>query len=158
MTPEAIDNARWLRRQSPVVSDVFWYLYDNTGEDRHIPFGPIERETGHPHQAVRRACRLLARHGLARYANGLWSDDGLAGAGYGITKEGDLAADALVAESTRLRECADALADALQNMYSGVRYIQQGQGLFPGPWWERVITKAKDALSTYREVGREGEE
>lgn len=109
MTPEAIDNAKWLRRQSPVVSDVFWYLYDNTGEDRHIPFGPIERETGHPRQAVRRACRLLARHGLARYANGLWSDDGLAGAGYGITKEGDLAAQGwldMELEAIGMREVA----------------------------------------------------
>lgn len=65
----------------------------------------------------------------------------------------------LEAENVRLRERADALADALENMYSGVRYIQQGQGLFPGSWWERAITKVKDALSAYREVGRaNGEE
>lgn len=66
---------------------------------------------------------------------------------------------ALQGENDRLREQADALADALQNMYSEGRYIQQGQRLFPGSWWERAITKAKDALSTYREAGRRnGEE
>ena len=38
---------------------------------------------------IRRACRSLARKGLAEYMRGLWTEDGeMAGAGYGITKAG----------------------------------------------------------------------
>lgn len=43
--------------------------------------GPDDRK------AVRRACRSLARKGLARYGRGLWTEDGeMAGAGYAATK------------------------------------------------------------------------
>ena len=45
---------------------------------------------------VRRACRLLARKGLARYERCLWSDGGEPrGAGYGATKAGVEAATTL---------------------------------------------------------------
>lgn len=38
---------------------------------------------------IRRACRSLARKGLAEFHRGLWSDDGEpAGSGYGATKAG----------------------------------------------------------------------
>jgi hypothetical protein len=37
---------------------------------------------------VRRACRSLARKGLAAYERTLWNDDGPAGAGYRATEEG----------------------------------------------------------------------
>jgi DNA-binding transcriptional MocR family regulator len=40
---------------------------------------------------VRRACRALARKGLAEYVRGLFDDDGMvAGSGYCATKEGAL--------------------------------------------------------------------
>jgi hypothetical protein len=40
-------------------------------------------------KAIRRACRSLARKGLAEYGRGLWCDDGTpAGSGYGITRSG----------------------------------------------------------------------
>lgn len=92
----AIESARWLRRTSAVVQDVLWCLHDNTDTDTCLSFGQIGHETGYPRAAVRRACRLLTRHGLARYSNGLWNDDGPAGAGYGITTEGQQAANALL--------------------------------------------------------------
>ena len=40
-------------------------------------------------KAVRRACRSLARKGLAQYGSGLWTEDGaMAGSGYAATKAG----------------------------------------------------------------------
>ncbi len=37
---------------------------------------------------VRRHCRKLARKGLLEYGKGLWNDEGPAGSGYRITKNG----------------------------------------------------------------------
>lgn len=40
-------------------------------------------------KAVRRACRSLARKGLARYGRGLWTEDGeMFGSGYAATDAG----------------------------------------------------------------------
>ncbi len=67
-------------------------LFQNSMPDgeRCIPFRVIEDETGLPRAEVRRACRALARKGLAQYFRGLWSEeeDRPAGAGYCISKAG----------------------------------------------------------------------
>ncbi|MCW2276336.1 DNA-binding MarR family transcriptional regulator [Rhodoblastus acidophilus] len=43
----------------------------------------LSRETGLDRQQVRRACRSLARKGLAVFGRGLWTEDGTpAGSGY----------------------------------------------------------------------------
>jgi hypothetical protein len=52
-------------------------------------FDPLARETGLDRKVVRRACRSLARKGLAEYGRGLWSEDGEpAGSGYAATRAG----------------------------------------------------------------------
>jgi len=52
-------------------------------------FDGISRETGLDRKIVRRACRSLARKGLAEYGRGLWTEDGEpAGSGYAATKAG----------------------------------------------------------------------
>lgn len=54
-----------------------------------FPFAPIMSRTKLDRATVRRACRSLARKGLAEYARGLWTMDGEpAGAGYGATIAG----------------------------------------------------------------------
>lgn len=54
-------------------------------------FEPIQRETGLDRKVVRRACRSLARKGLAKYHRGCWTDEGRpAGSGYGATEKGRL--------------------------------------------------------------------
>jgi hypothetical protein len=50
--------------------------------------GLIDEAKGLDLKSVRRACRSLARKGLAKYERSLWSDDGPAGAGYRATEEG----------------------------------------------------------------------
>lgn len=56
----------------------------------YLAFAGISRRSAiEDRKAVRRACRSLARKGLALYGRGLWSDDGEpAGSGYRCTKEG----------------------------------------------------------------------
>lgn len=55
----------------------------------YFSFATITAETGLDRKVVRRACRALARKGLAEYGKGLWSEDGEpAGSGYAITKQG----------------------------------------------------------------------
>lgn len=50
------------------------------------PDSPLDRPR------IRRACRSLARKGLAEYHRGLWTEDGeMAGAGYCITSAGQKA-------------------------------------------------------------------
>ena len=58
-------------------------------EPPYLPFAPIMARTGLDRRVVRLACRSLARKGYAGYSRGLCNDDGLVGAGYGITKRGD---------------------------------------------------------------------
>jgi hypothetical protein len=51
-------------------------------------FAPIMAETALSRREVRRACRSLARKGLAKYERGLWSEDGgPAGSGYSATRK-----------------------------------------------------------------------
>ena len=50
---------------------------------------PIADQTGLPRDIVVATLRDLTNCGLARFARGLWTDDGTpAGAGYGLTAEG----------------------------------------------------------------------
>lgn len=52
-------------------------------------FQSLILETGLERKQVRRACRSLARKGLAQYGRGLWTEDGeVAGSGYCATKAG----------------------------------------------------------------------
>lgn len=54
----------------------------------------IANETGLDRRLVRRACRSLARKGLANYERGLFNEDGeVAGSGYRCTFEGCYALD-----------------------------------------------------------------
>ena len=53
-----------------------------------LTFSGIQSQTGLDRRVIRLACRALARQGLARYVNGLWSDNGPAGAGYCSTDAG----------------------------------------------------------------------
>lgn len=89
----AADDAAWLKRQRWETFDVGLALYENTdANETFVPFKMIEVLTGISRPVVRRACRQLARRGLAAYGKGLWSEEGgLAGAGYGITEAGDAA-------------------------------------------------------------------
>jgi hypothetical protein len=74
-------------------STVLAILTEQGGEDSEcgfLGFKGIEHEMPSlERQAIRRACRSLARKGLARYAKGLWTDDGRpGGSGYAATKAG----------------------------------------------------------------------
>lgn len=52
-------------------------------------FSSLGSETNLERKVVRRACRSLARKGYARFASGLWTEDGEpAGSGYGATHDG----------------------------------------------------------------------
>lgn len=76
---------------NPTAQKVLVFLADEYSEDFGcFGFAGIMNGTGiDDRKAVRRACRLLARKGLARYERSLWSDCGEPrGAGYGATKEG----------------------------------------------------------------------
>lgn len=53
-----------------------------------FPLAFLAQETGLHRDVVRGVCRSLVDQGLAHYLKGLWSDDGPAGAGYGITDAG----------------------------------------------------------------------
>lgn len=62
---------------------------DAVGTDYCLPFNALSSDTGLDRKVVRRACRALARKGLAHFKSGLWAEDGeLAGSGYGITEAG----------------------------------------------------------------------
>lgn len=62
------------------------YSYEGFG---YCPFGTISANTQLERKVVRRACRLLARKGLAEYGKGLWTEDGEpAGSGYSATRAG----------------------------------------------------------------------
>lgn len=70
------------------VLEVLAEGYDSWGETGYWSFDPLSKKTGLDIKQVRRACRSLARKGLAEFMRGLWSDDGPAGAGYGSTRTG----------------------------------------------------------------------
>ena len=54
-----------------------------------LNFAGLMRRTGLDRKTVRKACRKLARKGLAEFQKGLWTDCGEpAGAGYGATRAG----------------------------------------------------------------------
>lgn len=62
------------------------------------PFAPIMQETGLDRERVRAACRSLRARGLAEFYRGLWTDClEPAGSGYGLTKAGLAALDAIEA-------------------------------------------------------------
>lgn len=70
------------------VLEVLAEVYDPE-EWRAYNFGGLSRMLGLDRKEVRRACRSLARKGLAKYERALWNeDDGPAGAGYRATEEG----------------------------------------------------------------------
>jgi DNA-binding MarR family transcriptional regulator len=77
---------------TPQHKAVLAYLAENSGTDWdgcYRPFAPIMEETGLDRATVRRACRALARKGLAEYSNALSDMDGrFRGAGYAATKAG----------------------------------------------------------------------
>ena len=55
----------------------------------YLGFASLSSETRLDRKKVRRACRSLARKGLAEYGRGLWTEDGeLAGSGYAATPVG----------------------------------------------------------------------
>lgn len=59
-------------------------------------FKHIAKDTGLEIKQVRRACRSLAKKGLAEYVRGLFDDDGfVAGSGYCATEEGRKLGDEL---------------------------------------------------------------
>lgn len=54
-----------------------------------LGFAAISRRAKMDRARTRRACRSLARKGLAEFQRGLWTDDGHpGGSGYGATKAG----------------------------------------------------------------------
>jgi len=58
-------------------------------EPLYYHFASIMGDTRFDRAKVRRIVRHLARKGLAKYAKGLWTDEGTpAGSGYAITDEG----------------------------------------------------------------------
>lgn len=75
-----------------------------SGDFGCFSFRPIMRRTRLNRAAVRRACRSLARKGLARFHRGLWTEDGEpAGSGYCATEQGVAAADPELVEKLQIR-------------------------------------------------------
>ncbi|GJE54525.1 hypothetical protein EKPJFOCH_1003 [Methylobacterium thuringiense] len=62
--------------------------HDDFGDPGFLSFDGIARRGEIDRSLVRRNVRHLARKGLTKYARGLWTDDGPAGAGYAITPAG----------------------------------------------------------------------
>lgn len=86
-------------RETPapvVLTDTEWCILETlSGNFSHdfdwwvYSFKGLARETGKPLDDAKAACRSLRQKGLARYVNGLVTEDGeLAGSGYTATKEG----------------------------------------------------------------------
>lgn len=112
---------------NPVAQKVLVFLADEYSEDYGcFGFSGIIDGTGiDDRKAVRRACRLLARKGLARYVRTLWSDDGEPrGAGYGATKEGI----AICADWPRpCRDCGQHIAEAPRFVCEGCEAYREHQ-------------------------------
>lgn len=76
-------NANERQVLSFLASEGFTWDFGYSGFARIMDDTKLERK------AVRRACRSLARKGLAEYGRGLWNDDGEpAGSGYCATRTG----------------------------------------------------------------------
>ena len=75
---------------NPAEQKVMEFLAEHAGHDECCwNFAGICEETGLERKVVRRACRSLARKGLAEFHKGLWNDDGKpAGAGYCASRSG----------------------------------------------------------------------
>lgn len=68
---------------------VLRFLVEETVRGAYASFAPIMRRTRLSRKVARRACRSLARKGLASFRNGLWTEDGdLYGSGYMATEAG----------------------------------------------------------------------
>src|SRR5690606_11172662 len=81
-----------LPRLNENESAVLAVLVEHGGEDSDfgfLGFAGIACDLPIDRKVIRRACRSLARKGLARYARGLWTEDGTpAGSGYTATRAG----------------------------------------------------------------------
>lgn len=76
---------------SPTETKVLTALSESFSDEDggYLCFASICAETGLDRRQVRLACRSLKRKGLAKFAIGLWTEDGEArGAGYSATREG----------------------------------------------------------------------
>lgn len=70
----------------------------------YLPFKSIAERSHLRRAVVRRCCRSLKRKGLAAFARGLWTEDGLpAGSGYGATRAGVERADQKLVEKIATR-------------------------------------------------------
>lgn len=71
----------------------------------YISFAVVTRRTRLSRRVVRRACRSLARKGLATFASGLWTEDGTpGGSGYAATEHGARLADPRAVDRIQMRE------------------------------------------------------
>ena len=78
---------RRLNEAEAKVLNVLAHIYGH--DENCYGFAPIAKHTKLDRPTVRRACRFLARRGLAAYERALWSHDGEpAGAGYCATEAG----------------------------------------------------------------------
>lgn len=76
-------------RMSPTETKVLEALVeaDDYSGYCYLAFDALCANTGLERKVVRRACRSLARKGLAQFGKGLWTEDGeMAGSGYCATK------------------------------------------------------------------------
>ncbi len=72
-----------------IERQVLGFLTETWGDDGgYWSFAGICSNLQLERKQVRRACRSLARKGLAEYLRAGWSDEGPAGAGYGSTRAG----------------------------------------------------------------------
>lgn len=78
------------KRLTPNETLVLKFLADEYGADGGFhSFAGIGSETSLDRRTVRLACRSLKRKGFARFAIGLWTEDGeMRGAGYAATEDG----------------------------------------------------------------------
>ena len=80
---------------NPIERKVLTVLVAAAGDFGHYSFAGIVAHARAEHRwrldrkQVRRACRSLARKGLAQFGSGLFTEDGeVAGSGYTATREG----------------------------------------------------------------------
>lgn len=81
---------------SPSAIAVLTALNSYTDDFCYVQFQTIANKTKMPIKVTRRLTRALSRKGLAKYACGLFNEDGgVAGSGYGITPRGRVVAQIL---------------------------------------------------------------